>query len=92
MPVLVADHQLKDFDAWFEMFAANPPPKIGRWRVLRGMDDPNRVRVVAEVEASEVDDVKRFIASPEMQSAFAKVNEMSTAPMEFIWLDDVTPG
>ena len=56
------------------------------------MDDPNRVRVVAEVEASEVDDVKRFIASPEMQSAFAKVNEMSTAPMEFIWLDDVTPG
>ena len=92
MPVLVADHQLKDFDAWFEMFSANPPPKIGRWRVLRVLDDPNRVRVVAEVEPSEVDDVKRFIGSAEMQGVFAKVNEMSTAPMEFIWLDDVTLG
>ena len=91
MPVLVAIHRLNDFDAWFEVFSANPPPKIGRWRLARGIEDPNRVHLVAELEPSEVDEVKRFIASDEMQSVFSKVNEMSTAPLEFIWLDEVTP-
>lgn len=55
------------------------------------MDDPNRVRVVAEVEPSEVADVKRCIESAEMQNVLSKVNEMSTAPVEFIWLDNVRP-
>ncbi len=91
MPVLVAIHRLNDFDAWFEVFSANPPPKIGRWRVARGTEDPNRVHVVAEMEPSEVDQVKSFIASDEMQGVFNKVNEMSTAPIEFVWLDDITP-
>ena len=89
MPVLVADHQLKDFDEWFEMFSDNPPPKIGNWRVMRGIDDPNRVRVVAEVEPSEVDAVKQFLESEEMQSVFKKVNEMSTSPIDFVWFNEV---
>jgi len=92
MPVLVVVHHLKDFDPWFEIFSTNPPPEIGSWRLLRGVDDPNRVHVVGEVEPSEVDDVKRFIDSAEMQSVFSKVNEMSTKPMEFHWLDEVKPG
>ncbi len=92
MPTLVADHHLKDFDQWFEVFSANPPPSIGRWRVLRGVDDPNRVRVVAEVEPSEVEAVKQFVESDEMKSVFEKVNEMSTAPLDFVWLDEVKMG
>lgn len=92
MPMLVADHHLKDYDDWFKMFSANPPPKIGRWRIMRGVDDPNRVRVVAEVTPAEVDGVKQFVASPEMQGVFEKVNAMSTSPIDFVWFDEVTAG
>ena len=92
MPMLVVDHHLKDFDAWFDLFSNNRPPDIGRWRVVRGVDDPNRVRVVAEVEPSEVDAIKQFVASAEMQSTFEKVNAMSTAPMDFVWFDEVKMG
>ena len=92
MAVLVVDHHLKDFDTWFEVFSANPPPNIGRWRVARGIDDPNRVHVVGEVAASEVEDVKSYMASEAMQNVFARVNEASTSPLEFTWLEDVTPG
>lgn len=92
MAVLVIDHHLEDFDAWFEVFSANPPPNIGRWRVARGIDDPNRVHVVGEMDASEVEDVKSFMASEAMQKVFARVNEASTSPLEFTWLEDVTPG
>ena len=92
MAVLVVDHHLKDFDTWFEVFSANPPPNIGRWRVARGIDDPNRVHVVGEMDASEVEDVKSFMASEAMQKVFAQVNEASTSPLEFTWLEDVTPG
>ena len=45
MPVLVADHHLNDYDEWIKIYSENPPPQIGRWRLLRGIDDPNRVRV-----------------------------------------------
>ena len=92
MAILVVDHHLKDFDSWFEVFSANPPPSIGRWRVARGIDDPNRVHVVGEVDASEVEDVKSYMASEAMQNVFAQVNEASTSPLEFTWLEDVTPG
>ena len=61
MPLLVAIHRLKDFDEWIKLFKTNPPPKIGRWRLTRGIDDRNRVHVVAEVQASDVDAVKEFI-------------------------------
>ena len=46
---------------------------------------------MAELDASEVDEIKSFIASDEMQAVFSKVNEMSTTPLPFIWLDEVTP-
>ena len=39
MPALVAIHRLKDFDEWMKVFKSNPPPQIGRWRLLRGTDD-----------------------------------------------------
>ena len=91
MPVVVVVHRLKNFDEWSKLFKADPPPKVGRWRVLRGADDRNRVHVVGEVAASEVQAVKDFIASPHMQEAFKRVNAMSTAPQEFIWLEELTP-
>jgi hypothetical protein len=92
MAILVADHHLKDFASWLNLFAANPPPMIGRWRLLRGIDDPNRVYVVGEMDDSEVGEVKKYFASEEMQEVFAKVNEQSTSPLEFVWLEDATPS
>ena len=92
MPVVVIDHKLRDFDAWFALFSANPPPSVGTWRLVRGIDDPNRVHVVGEMEASEVDAVKEFFATEKMSSVLEQANEMSTTPMEWIWLDEVKPG
>ena len=91
MPVLLVVHRLKDFDEWIKLFKTNPPPKIGRWRLLRGIDDRNRVHVVAEVEASEVKAVKDFVESQGMQDVFRRVNAMSTAPLEFVWLEELAP-
>ncbi len=91
MPVIVAVHRLKNFDEWFKLFKSNPPPKVGRWRVLRGSEDCNRVHVVAELASSEVQDAKDFLRSKHMQDVFKQVNDMSTAPIEFIWLEEVSP-
>ncbi len=91
MPLLVAIHRLKNFDEWLKVFEANPPPKVGRWRLTRGIEDQNRVHVVAEVQASDVKAVKDFIASDHMQNIFRRVNAMSTTPVEFIWLEELTP-
>ena len=85
MPVVVAVHRPKNFDEWFKLFKSNPLPKVGRWRVLRGSEDRNRVYVVAELASSEVKDVKDFIQSKHMQDV-----DMSTAPMEFIWLEELS--
>jgi hypothetical protein len=90
MPVVVAVHHLKNFDEWFKLFKCNPPPKVGRWRVFRGSEDRNRVHVVAELAASEVKDLKNFIQSKHMQDFFKQVAGMSTAPMEFIWLEELS--
>jgi hypothetical protein len=90
MPVVITVHRLKNFDEWFKLFKSNPPPKVGRWRVLRGSEDRNRVHVVAELAASEVQDVEDFIRSKHMQDVFKQVNDMSTAPMEFIWLEELS--
>lgn len=92
MTIFVADHHLKDFDKWFEMFSANPPPEIGSWRLIRGIDDPNRVQVIGEMSNAEVGDVKDFLASERMQKVFEQVNELSYSPVEFVWLDEVRPG
>ncbi len=89
MPVVVAIHRLKNFEEWFKLFKSNPPPKVGHWRVLRGMEDPNRVHVVAELTALEAKELKKFIQSEQMQDVFKQVNDISTAPIEFIWLEDV---
>ena len=84
MPVVVVVHRLKNFDEWLKVFKADPPPKIGRWRLLRGSDDRNRVHVVGEVTASEVKAAKDWIESQHMQDVFKRVNVMSTAPLEFV--------
>ena len=91
MPIVVIDHRLKDFDTWFELFSANPPPAIGRWRLARGIDDTNRVHVVGEMDASEVEGVKNFFASEKMRAVLGQADEMATTPMEIIWLEDITP-
>jgi hypothetical protein len=91
MPVMVAVHRLKNFDEWLKLFKANPPPKVGRWRMLRGSDDRNRVHVVGEVAASEVKAVKDFLGSPHMQDVFKRVNAMSTVPQEIVWLEELAP-
>ena len=57
---------------------------------MRGTEDRNRVHVVGEMAASEVNAVKDLIASPHMQEVFKGVNAMSTAPQEFIWLEELT--
>jgi hypothetical protein len=90
MPVVVAVHRLKNFDEWFKLFKSKPAPKVGRWRVLRGTEDRNRVHVVAELAASEVKDVKDFIQSKHMRDVFKQVNDMSTTPIEFIWLEELS--
>jgi hypothetical protein len=90
MPVfVVADHRLKNFDEWIEIFRSNPPPQTSRWRLARGIDDPNRVQVVVELEPSEVTDFKAFLEWERMQEVFRRVNAMSTAPVEFIWFERV---
>jgi hypothetical protein len=91
MAPLVIIHRLKDVDEWTKLFKANPPPQVGRWRLLRGTDDRNRVHVVGEVAASEVSAVKEFVASERMKDVFQRVNAMSTAPLEFVWLEELTP-
>ena len=91
MPVVVIIHRLKSFDAWIRLFEADPPPDVGRWRLLRGRDDPNRVHVVGEMADSEAQTVKDFISSQRMQEVFGRVNAMSTAPLEFVWLDELVP-
>ena len=91
MPVVVVIHRLKNFDEWIKIFKADPPPKVGRWRPLRGTEDRNRVHVVGDVAASEVKTVKEFLGSQHMQDVFKRVNEMSTAPLEFVWLEELTP-
>ncbi len=53
------------------------------------MEDPNRVHVVAELTALEAKELKKFIQSEQMQDVFKQVNDISTAPIEFIWLEDV---
>ncbi len=92
MPLLVADHHLKNFDDWFAIFTSNPPPPIGSWSVHRGSDDPNRVYVIGDIADGDVDAVKEWMNSEPMQGAFAAVNEMSEQPLEFVWANDVTPG
>ena len=91
MPVVVVVHHLKNFDEWIKIFEADPPPKVGRWRLLRGSDDRNRVHVVGDVAASEVKAVKEFLRSQHMQDVFKRVNAMSTTPLEFVWLEELAP-
>lgn len=89
MPIVVIDHKLKDFDAWFKLFSSNPPPNIGKWRMVRGIDDPNRVHVVGEMDVSEVDAVKEFFASENMTSRLKEAGQLSTAPLEWNWFEEV---
>jgi hypothetical protein len=91
MPIVVIVHRLKNFDEWIKLFKSNPPPKVGRWRLARGIEDRNRIHVVGEVATSEVKAVKDFIASQHMQDVFKRVNAMSTAPLEFTWLEELAP-
>jgi hypothetical protein len=91
MPVAIAIHRLKDFDAWIKIFKENPPPPVGRWRMLRGTEDRNYVLVVGDIGASDVNTVNDFLASERMQDVFRRVDAMSKAPIEFVWLEEQKP-
>ena len=91
MPMLIGDHHLKNFDDWIKLFAANPPPSVGNWRLMRGTEDPNRVYVIGDFAASEADEVRAFIESEKMQDIFRQVDAMSDQPIEFVWLDEAAP-
>ena len=91
MPAVVVIHRLKNFDEWITVFKTNPPPKIGRWRLLRGSEDRNRVHIVGEMAGSDVKGVKEFLDSAHMKDVFRSVNAMSTAPVEIVWLEELTP-
>jgi hypothetical protein len=60
------------------------------WR-LRGSENRNRVHAVGEIAASEVKAIKDFLGSQHMQDVLKRVNAMSTAPLEFIWLEELAP-
>jgi hypothetical protein len=90
MTMFIADHQLRDFDEWSKLFKANPPPKVGTWRLMRSVDDQNRVYVIGEVKQSDIATVKNFLASERMQDVFQQANAMSKAPIEFLLLEEVT--
>jgi hypothetical protein len=92
MPLLVADHHLKNFDDWFAIFTSHPPPPIGNWCLFQAADDPNRVYVIGDIADSDVDAVNEWAGSEEMQAAFAQVNEMSEEPLEIVWVNEVIPG
>ena len=84
---IVTVHRLKNFDEWFKLFKSNPPPKVGRWRVFREAKIAIEF-TLSPMAASEVRDVKDFIQSKHMQDVFKQVNDMSTAPLELIWLEE----
>ena len=92
MQTILVDHHLKDFDAWVKLFTSNPPPNMGQWRLLRGIADPDRVYVIGEVEDADVKGVRDYFGSEKMQKVFESVNEGSTVPLEFVWLEEVSPG
>ena len=92
MAVMIADHQLNNFDEWITLFRANPPPSIGTWRLLRSADDPNRVYVIGEVRDSDVADINAFFQSDRMAAVLDEANAMSARPMDIVWLNDVTSG
>lgn len=91
MPTFVADHHLKNFDEWLKLFKANPPPPVGRWRVVRGIDDPNHVFVVGDVDEASVQKVNDFWHSERMTEIIRKVDAMSTAPLKSAWFNELPP-
>ena len=92
MPVVVVVYHLTNFKEWLELFKANPPPKVGRWRVVRGMHDRNRVHVVGEVAASELKAVQDFFGSEHMRDVFKRVNTISSKVPEILWLEELAPS
>ncbi|MBT4938564.1 MAG: hypothetical protein HN731_17190 [Rhodospirillaceae bacterium] len=89
MPILFTDHHLTDFGEWIQIFKSNPPPTVGNWHINRGVDDPNRVQLVAELDAVDVPEVEAFLNSDKMKTIFEQVNKISTQPIEFVWLENV---
>jgi hypothetical protein len=43
------------------------------------------------MDTSEVEGVKNFFASEKMRAVLGQADEMSTTPIETIWLEDITP-
>jgi hypothetical protein len=56
MPILRIEHPVPDFDEWKKAFDGDPVGReqsgVRRYRVLRGVDDPNYVMVDLEFDSS----------------------------------------
>ena len=66
MKILHIEHPVRDFDSWKQVFdgAADAREKYGvqRYRVMRGMDDPNLVIIDLEFEgATEAEAMRVFL-------------------------------
>ena len=64
MPILQIEHGVRDFDAWKKAFDSDPVGReqggVRRYRVLRGADDPNEVRI--DLEFDSADEAESFHA------------------------------
>ena len=71
MPVVIIRHKVKDFATWKKAFDAHKPAREGtglsKSRVLRSADDASEVVLI--FDAADVNKVKAFVASAELQSA-----------------------
>jgi hypothetical protein len=71
MPVVIIRHKVKDFATWKKAFDAHQPTREGtglsKSRVLRSADDASEVVLI--FDAADINKVKAFVASAELQSA-----------------------
>jgi hypothetical protein len=65
MTILQIQHRTRDFDAWKQSFDSDPVGReqggVRRYRILRGIDDPNYV--VIELEFDGTDEAEKFSAA-----------------------------
>ncbi len=85
-PGFLVDHQLVDYDKWYEMWSKNRIKNAENWtnlgckpvRLLRDIDDPNHAIVV--VFAPNRGAVEQLLSSPNAQEAFANREIFQRAP------------
>jgi len=66
--VMVVEHRVKNFDHWRPYFVQDgkrqKKAKISKWSIMRSIEDPNDVIVVAE--CSDLEKAKEIYSDPEV--------------------------